>query len=467
MREKSALFSTLIVLASILPCPAAEDAPKTSFTQLVEEAHKSGSPVPTPPALGPGVPAQSKDQPVLLFKRSGASGSRGGSTIMLQGFHWESHQSSWWSLLESKAGEIGSAGFDIIWLPPSSDAGSTEGYLPRRLYVQDSAYGSMQALKSAIRALHSAGVKVIADIVVNHRVGTNGWADFTDPPWGQDAVTSDDECVDAKQCSGHSNNPDSGLSYGAGRDIDHANPNVQASIVQWMNWLKKEIGYDGWRWDFARGFDAKILAAYNDAAPPAFAVAEIWDGLDVNNPDPHRQALCDWINSAGGKVSAFDFTTKGVLQQAVYNGEYWRLKDSQGKPSGLIGWWPAKAVTFVDNHDTGASTGGSGQNHWPFPSQEIMQGYAYILTHPGVPCVYWPHYFDWGVGDQISSLMRLRRTAGIGEGSTVAIQAAEQGRYAAIVDGRLAVKIGWGDWSPGAGWALSASGRNYAVWLKG
>lgn len=23
-------------------------------------------------------------------------------------------------------------------------------------------------------------------------------------------------------------------------------------------------------------------------------------------------------------------------------------------------------------------------------------GYAYIMTHPGMPCVFWEHYFDWG-----------------------------------------------------------------------
>jgi alpha-amylase len=26
------------------------------------------------------------------------------------------------------------------------------------------------------------------------------------------------------------------------------------------------------------------------------------------------------------------------------------------------------------------------QNNW-----EVEQGYAYLLTHPGVPCVYWKH----------------------------------------------------------------------------
>ncbi len=35
-------------------------------------------------------------------------------------------------------------------------------------------------------------------------------------------------------------------------------------------------------------------------------------------------------------------------------------------------------VTFIDNHDTGST-----QQHWPFPSEHVGQGYAYIFTHPG------------------------------------------------------------------------------------
>lgn len=32
--------------------------------------------------------------------------------------------------------------------------------------------------------------------------------------------------------------------------------------------------------------------------------------------------------------------------------EYWRLRDSTGKPAGLLGWWPSRSVTFLENHDT-------------------------------------------------------------------------------------------------------------------
>ena len=35
-------------------------------------------------------------------------------------------------------------------------------------------------------------------------------------------------------------------------------------------------------------------------------------------------------------------------------GQLGRLSDNNQKPPGLLGWWPAGAVTFLDNHDTGA-----------------------------------------------------------------------------------------------------------------
>jgi alpha-amylase len=384
------------------------------------------------------------------------------SAVMLQGFHWESHmQSPWWNVVSAKAGDISDSGFDMVWFPPSSVAASDEGYLPNRLYVQNSQYGTQDQLQKAIAALHSRGVKAVADIVINHRVGTKDWADFTEPTWGNDAVCRDDEWPGAR------GNYDSGSSYNAGRDIDHTQVYVQNSLKEWLLWMKNTVGYDGWRYDYAKGFGGSYVAMYNDATAAYFSVGEYWDDLDLNNANAHRQRLCNWIDASGGKSATFDFTTKGILQQAVRYNEYWRLKDGDGKPSGLIGWWADKAVTFVDNHDTGPSTGGNGgQNHWPFPGDKVMQGYAYILTHPGLPCVYWVHYYDWGLHDKIKELVRIRKSYGITAASSVAIQAADTSKYAAIVNSRVAVKIGSGDWSPGSGWTLATYGSDYAVWVK-
>lgn len=49
-----------------------------------------------------------------------------------------------------------------------------------------------------------------------------------------------------------------------------------------------------------------------------------------------------------------------------------------------------QAITFVDNHSTGSEP-----RHWPFPDWGVMLGYAYILTHPGTPCVFWDHVHAW------------------------------------------------------------------------
>ncbi len=388
------------------------------------------------------------------------------SAVMLQGFHWESHATyPWWDVIANNAQGIADAQFDAVWFPPSSDSGSDEGYLPRKLYNQNSGYGTQSQLQNAIAQLNNRGVDAIADIVINHRVGTTGWGDFTEPTWGTDSVTLDDEWTASTGAW------DTGAGYAAARDIDHTKAYVQASIIEWMNWLKNTIGYDGWRYDYTKGYSGYYNGLYNDGTSPSLSVGEYWpditgdyyaSGSGVNY---HKQKLIDWVNAAGGKSATFDFTTKWQLMLAVERSEYWRLSDG-GKPIGGIGWWPAKMVTFVDNHDTGASPGG-GQNHWPFPSSGMMQGYAYILTHPGIPTVYWTHYYDWGLKSAIDELIAVRKSQGIHSESTVAIQVADGSKYAAIIDGKVAVKIGGGDWNPGSGWTLKASGNNYAVWTTG
>ena len=95
-----------------------------------------------------------------------------------------------------------------------------------------------------------------------------------------------------------------------------------------------------------------------------------------------------------------------------------------------------------------------------------MLGYAYILTHPGIPCVYWVHYYDWGLKEKIKALINIRKTQCLTSTSKVEIKAADSSKYAAIIDTKVAVKIGFGQWEPGSGWILATSGNDYAVWIK-
>jgi hypothetical protein len=35
-------------------------------------------------------------------------------------------------------------------------------------------------------------------------------------------------------------------------DLDHLNEDLRAGLVDWLTWLKNDIGYVGWRFDFVK-----------------------------------------------------------------------------------------------------------------------------------------------------------------------------------------------------------------------
>ena len=390
------------------------------------------------------------------------------SAILLQGFHWNSAAYAgpdWYNTVMNNVGDLSAMGFTHVWFPPPSDSAAREGYLPRQLNKLDSSYGSAAELTNVVSAFKSRGVKAIADVVVNHRVGTTGWSDFTNPNWTTYTIVNNDEC----NCGLGAG--DTGDGFSGGRDLAHTNVGeVQNGIINWLNYTIKPVGFSGLRFDYVKGFSPSYVAQYANAFQAEFCVGELWPDFDLNNMDANRQAIMNWINGTNSSCGAFDFTTKGILNDALANGNYWRLKATDGKPQGALGWWPAMSVTFVDNHDTGpAESCGSGQNLWPAPCGKVMEGYAYILSHPGIPTVFYPHIYNWNLKTPIAALMKARKDAGVTSTSAVAIQQATQGLYAAIVSGntrQLAMKIGPNSWSPGSGWTLQTSGTNYAVWIK-
>ncbi len=393
-----------------------------------------------------------------------AEQNRSSSAILLQGFDWNSANGRFYETLQNRASTIKDLGVTHVWFPPPSDSAAKEGYLPRQLNNLNSAYGNEKKLTEAIRSLKRVGIESIADIVINHRVGTRDWADFSYPTWGCDAVTNNDEWNG--KCGGN----DTGDNYAAARDIDHSKPYVQNDIKVWMSERLGGAGFTGWRFDFAKGYSPSYTRMYVEASRANFCVGEVWPDLNYDRVDDHRQILVNYVNNTGGLCAAFDFTSKGLLNKVLRDGDYWRLRDSSGRPAGAIGWWPQKMVTFVDNHDTGPSGScGSGQNYWPTPCDKVLTAYAYNLTHPGIPTLYATHVFEWGLEKDLKKLIDARRASGVTSTSRVSIQKAEAGLYAAIIagaNGRLAMKIGPNDWSPGSGWKLASSGNEFAVWTE-
>ena len=56
---------------------------------------------------------------------------------------------------------------------------------------------------------------------------------------------------------------------------------------------------------------------------------------------------------------------------------------------------------------------GSTQGHWRFPSSGLEQGYAYLMTHPGTPSVFYDHLEEPQLAHTIQRLIALRLRAGI------------------------------------------------------
>ena len=242
----------------------------------------------------------------------------------------------------------------------------------------------------------------------------------------------------------------------------------------------------GWRYDLVHGYRANWLALYNKRTQPTFSVGEYdWD------KQPEQRGWAWYTATRPGDFastsSVFDFFTMFVLKDNKGKYDPWY---GFGNGLGLVGDttdnipWKDRAVTFLENHDTGYRTNEDGTpqqgheqdnflNNW-----QVEQGYAYILTHPGVPCVYWKHYFEWGkdLHDKIQALINARKVAGVNAASALLLQnnARQKGIYAARVQGKkgdLYVRIGGADtdWQPSSSGYKSyreyAQGTNWKVWI--
>jgi alpha-amylase len=434
--------------------------------------------------------------------------------VMLQGFYWESYRHGhprwqsqfgakrWYAIVEEQAPALRAARFDLIWMPPPSWAGETSaGYNPKEYSKVENTYGSFAQHRAALEALLEHGVEPIADVVINHRDGSQKWADFRNPDWGTWAVTRNDEAflnpasdvfgtpVDQRgaeeerpEYAGHGGTT---YAYASFRDLDHTNRDVRRDLVRHLLQLKS-LGYRGWRYDMVHGYHARWIAVYNRATQPTFSVGEYdWD---------QHAAQRGWIwhtaTAAGDPATAssvFDFTTFFTLKDNKGNYVAWY---GLGNGIGMVGdttdgvAWRNRAVTFLENHDTGYRTNedGSPQEHHEHDSflndWQVEQGYAHLLTHPGVPTVFWKHYFDWGsdLRQRIKALINARKVAGVHAGSTVHTQnnARAKGVYAARVVGRhgdLYVRIGGSDadWRPHHSdyhdYREYAAGSGWKVWV--
>ena len=408
--------------------------------------------------------------------------------VLLQGFYWDSYQDKgygrtkwidWLNIEVSKdltQAEEAGQWFDLIWLPPMSQATGGTGYLPTNYSNLDSDWGTKKNLAKLIDTFHKNGARVVADIVINHCAARNGWCNFGTYDFGEYGKFTPDG---AWICSTDEMNTDSGAgsckgtatgaaddgygseaNYEAGRDWDHNNAKVREMCKAYLKWLKNDIKIDGFRYDYCKGFHNSHINDYNKAAEAYFSVMEMWDG-DVNVLQSH-------LNDAGWNTLTFDFAMK---YQAFNNGI---AADNYGglKGAGLPGAGKARyAVTFLDSHDSFQRDGnefcGEG-NSMTVCKDKILQCYAYLLSMPGVPLVFYPHWVSFK--DPIKKMINARYKTGVHSESAVSDEAGN-GYYKATITGtngeiRLLVGPNSGYNDTPAGFTLASKGTNYGVYYK-
>ena len=432
-----------------------------------------------------------------VYGESGGGGSGGGggtpvdpkdfetavpsqcTDVMLQGFYWKSNVNSGfgdtkWATLSGQVDEI-SQYFQLVWLPPSSQASGISagglGYIPLEYSSQSCLMGKRAALESLISGLHNKGVRVIADIVINHIGNPEGNCSLKPQNFGsfgsftptKDWLTSNDE----GGC-GSNGNADDGqheANYGAARDWDHKNSQVQAMCRAYLKWLKAEMKYDGFRFDYCGGYHVSHINDYVSNAKPYFSVMEYWYG--------DASVLKSRVDEASKNTLTFDFANMyTAFRDGIAANSYGKLVNS-----GLRGQGYSKyAVTFIDNHDTfnRGSDGvtdicGKGDGSSINNSSVMLQCNAYLLSMPGVPCVFYPHWVKYK--SDIKKMIHARRMAGIHSESNVSeysgggwYEATVTGKYGQVIlylgsSASKAAPEGFNEGAKGSGYAMYFTGN--------
>ncbi len=373
---------------------------------------------------------------------------------MMQFFHWYyPADGSLWKYVREKAEELTAAGIDAVWLPPAykgKAGGNTNGYDVYDLYDLGefdqkgsvrTKFGTRQEYLDTIKALQGKGVKVYADIVLNHkggadekerikvrRVNPENRNEFTTEPFEIDGYTKflfpgrkgkySQFIWDYKCFSGIDYADDTKEraifrimnEYGEGwdeviddekgnydylmfADIEFRNPAVREECKRWGEWYWKETAFDGVRLDAVKHISPKFYNEWLDhmrsVKPDLFVVGEYWAPGQLS-------LLLKYIEATGGRMSLFDASLHQNFHTASTQGKDYDLttifKDS------LVGVRPDLAVTVVDNHDT------QPLQALEAPVEAWFKPLAYaliLLREGGYPCVFYPdlygaHYVDKG-----------------------------------------------------------------------
>lgn len=374
---------------------------------------------------------------------------------MLQGFSWNlPPDGQHWRRLARLAPRLAEEGFTSIWMPPAYKG--TQGARDVGYGVYDlwdlgefdqrgsvaTKYGSRAEYVAAVAALRDSGLYVLADVVLNHRLGADAtqrvlatevardnryyamdkprpisaWTRYTFPgrAGALDDFTWDYHCfkavdydvsherggiflLDGMHWDEDVDHENGNFDYLMGADVDLWNPKVYEQLVRWGTWYLNTTGVDGVRLDaikhMSRAFYLRWLADMRQATGrELFCVGEYWTA--------DTGLLMQYLG--GEKVmSLFDVPLHFKFFHASHDHQ---PIDFQHILSGtLVEADAVHAVTFVDNHDTQPNQAlESTVETWFKPV-----AYALILLREaGYPCVFFADLYGLP-NDRITAVAEL------------------------------------------------------------
>ncbi|MFJ3787154.1 carbohydrate-binding module family 20 domain-containing protein [Kitasatospora sp. NPDC090091] len=235
--------------------------------------------------------------------------------------------------------------------------------------------GDRTSFKNMIDTCHAAGVKVIADSVVNHMsagsgTGTGGtvYSKYNYPGYYQDwdfhscrtAISNYGDRANVQNCELVN------LS-----DLDTGSAYVQQTIAKYLDDLAS-LGVDGYRIDAAKHIAAADLA-----------------GIKAKTANPNAFWVQEVIYGAGEPVQPSEYTGTGDVDE-FRSGTWLKSAFQGGRIADLASWGSGllptdKARTFVDNWDT--ERNGSTLTYKDGSAYTLAN--VFMLAHPyGAPNVY-------------------------------------------------------------------------------
>jgi len=366
--------------------------------------------------------------------------------VMMQYFHWYiAPDGTLWQEVAQRAKDLAAAGITALWLPPAykgSSGGYDVGYGVYDMYdlgefeqkgSTRTKYGTKAEYLTAIKLAQQAGLKVYADVVVNHRDGGDETEKVAAVPvaWdnrnheigdrreieiytkfnfpGRDGKYSNFQWhadhFDAVNHNAYDWNdrhiyrltdkqfqtdvdPRHGnYDFLMACDLDMSSQAVRDEITAWGKWYLETTGVDGVRIDAVKHISYLFFNGWLDemrglpgTESDMFAVGEYWSD-DI-------AALHKYITNTEGKMSLFDVPLHYNFHRASKQGENYDLR--QIFDNTLIQGQPSLAVTFVENHDS------QPLQALESPVEPWFKPLAYaliLLREQGYPCVFYGDYY--------------------------------------------------------------------------